>query len=141
MKTLEDAIALAALAHKGQVDKAGEAYICHPLRLMLTMTTEAERMVAVLHDAVEDTDVTLASLEAVGYQPEVVAAVAMLTHEPDVPYMDYVRCIAGNALARKVKMADLRDNINLSRISAPTAKDHARIEKYQAALKLLENSA
>ncbi len=67
MKTLEDAIALAALAHKGQVDKAGEAYICHPLRLMLTMTSEAERMVAVLHDAVEDTHVTLDALETGDY--------------------------------------------------------------------------
>ncbi len=74
------------------------------------------------------------------YLSQVIAAVAVLTHEPGVPYMDYVRCIGSNVLARKVKMADLKDNMNLSRISAPTAKDYARIEKYQTALALLESA-
>jgi len=75
MATLERAIAIAAAAHAGQVDKAGQPYILHPLRVMLRVATEHERIAAVLHDVVEDTDVTLHTLAAEGFAPEVIAAV------------------------------------------------------------------
>lgn len=139
MKTIEDAIALAAQAHRGQKDKAGCPYIFHPFRLMLSMTSEAEQMAAVLHDVVEDTDVTLDDLQSQGYPAEVVESVALLTHADGVPYMEYVEAIKPHELARAVKIADLKDNMNLSRIAQPTAKDLARIEKYQKALELLTN--
>jgi len=137
MKTIEDAIALAAHAHKGQKDKAGQPYIFHPLRLMLAVNGEPERMTALFHDIVEDTDVTLADLESEGYPPAVVEAVALLTHAPEDEYMSYVQRIAANPLARAVKLADLNDNMNLARIAEPTEKDYARIEKYRKALELL----
>lgn len=137
MKTIEDAIALAAKAHKGQTDKAGEPYICHPLRLMLSMATEQERMTAVLHDVVEDTPVTLDDLTVAGYPADVLEAVALLTQLAGVEYLDYVHRIRAHPLARKVKIADLRDNMELSRIAAPNEKDLARIVKYRAALGVL----
>lgn len=137
MKTIEDAIAYAAQAHKGQIDKAGEPYIFHPLRLMLSVSSELERMTALFHDIVEDTHVTPADLESEGYPAAVIEAVALLTHAPDEEYMSYVQRIATNPIARTVKMADLNDNMDFKRLSAPTEKDYARIEKYKKAMKIL----
>jgi guanosine-3',5'-bis(diphosphate) 3'-pyrophosphohydrolase len=135
--TLNDAIILAARAHRGQVDKAGQPYILHPIRLMLSLTGEQERMAALLHDVVEDSDVTLGDLTVAGYPVEVVEAVALLTHREGVEYSDYIERIKGNTIARRVKLADLRDNLDVSRISSPTEKDRERMEKYQVALKIL----
>ncbi len=137
MPTVEDAIALARRAHAGQVDKAGAPYISHPLRLMEAMDTDEERMVAVLHDVVEDSDVTLANLLDAGYPSAVVQAVELLTKPEHEDYFDYVRRVKQNPLARKVKLADLRDNMNRTRIARPTEKDDRRIEKYQQALEIL----
>jgi len=138
--TLEDAIALALEAHRGQVDKAGEVYILHPLRLMLAMTTEAERMVAVLHDVVEDSSVTLADLRARGFPEEVVVAVDCLTRREGETYEQFVERLKPNALARTAKIADLRDNLDLSRIAQPTPKDRQRQERYRRSLRLLEDA-
>jgi (p)ppGpp synthase/HD superfamily hydrolase len=138
MATLERAIALACEAHAGQVDKAGEAYILHPLRLMLAVQGESARIAAVLHDVVEDSSTTLDDLRAAGFAPEVVAAVAALTKREGEDYLDFVRRASANPIARVVKRADLLDNLNLDRISAPTEKDRARIQRYQAALKVLD---
>jgi len=135
---LEDTIILATYAHRGQFDKAGEPYICHPLRLMLTMSTLEERTVALLHDTVEDSPVTLNDLREAGYSSAVVEAIERLTHAEGVDYFDYVAKIKSNSLATKVKMADLRDNMNLSRIAKPTMKDESRVEKYQKAMAMLE---
>ncbi len=137
MPTVEDAIALARRAHAGQVDKAGAPYISHPLRLMEAMDTDEERMVAALHDVVEDTDVTVADLLNAGYPPAVVQAVELLTKPEHEDYFDYVRRIKQNPLARKVKLADLRDNMNRTRIVRPTDNDDRRIEKYQQASEIL----
>ena len=131
--TIEDAIVLAAHAHRGQVDKSGRAYILHPLRVMLAVTTEAERMAAVLHDVVEDTDLTLADIAAAGFAPDVVAAVDALTHRPDESYEDYVERAAANPIARAVKVADLRDNMDISRFDRLQDKDLARLKRYVAA--------
>jgi (p)ppGpp synthase/HD superfamily hydrolase len=138
--TLERAIAIAAAAHEGQVDKAGAPYNLHPLRMMLAVTTPEARMAAVLHDVVEDGDVTLEQLRAEAFPAAVVEAVDALTkreHEED-DYEAFIRRAALNPIAREVKLADLRDNADLSRIADPTEKDRARIEKYLRAIEYLE---
>ncbi|QJD89172.1 HD domain-containing protein [Duganella dendranthematis] len=131
MATLERAIAIAAAAHAGQVDKAGQPYILHPLRVMLRVTTEHERTAAVLHDVVEDTDVTLDTLAAEGFAPEVIAAVAALTKRPNESRMQAAERAAANPIARVVKLSDNAENMDLSRIANPTADDYARLEEYK----------
>jgi (p)ppGpp synthase/HD superfamily hydrolase len=143
MATLERAIALATRAHEGQVDKAGAPYILHPLRMMLAVDTPEARMAAVLHDVVADTDLTLEQLRAEGFPMAVIEAVEALTKRPEEEY-DYdafIRRVAPNPLARAVKLADLRDNCDLSRIAQPTEKDLRRVEKYQRAIGHLEASS
>ncbi len=135
MATLEDAIALAAKHHAGVRDRGGQPYVLHPLRLMMRMETEVERMVAVLHDLVEDTPVTLESLRAQGFPEEVVAAVDCLTRRKATKesYAEFIERIRPNALASRVKLADLEDNMNVLRLPAMTDEDAARIVKYRAA--------
>jgi len=138
--TLERAIAIAAMAHEDQPDKGGAPYILHPLRVMLAVTTPEARMAAVLHDVVEDGDVTLEQLRAEGFPAAVVEAVDALTkreHEED-DYEAFIRRAALNPIAREVKLADLRDNSDLSRIAEPTEKDRTRIEKYKRAIAYLQ---
>lgn len=136
---LEDAIILACRAHRGQVDLAGAPYILHPLRVMARMHTEIERMVAMLHDVVEDTNVTPKELEQRGYPPEVVSAVEVLSHRLDEPYDKYVERVAGCDLARRVKLADLEDNMQLDRLQQLRPNDRVRLSKYQKAwLRLTE---
>jgi hypothetical protein len=137
LSTLEHAIALAARAHAGQVDKAGAPYILHPLRMVLRLESEEERIVAALHDVVEDCGVTLADLRAEGFSEAVVAAVESVTRRPDETYEDFVERAAANPIARRVKRADLEDNCDLSRLPNPTAADHERLAKYRRALQAL----
>jgi (p)ppGpp synthase/HD superfamily hydrolase len=136
--TLERAIAIAAMAHEGQVDKTGAPYVLHPLRMMLTVRTPEARMAAVLHDVVEDTPVTLEELKGEGFPEAVLEAVAALTKREGEDYEAFIRRVAPNPIAREVKLADLRDNSDLSRIANPTEKDRARIEKYRRAITYLE---
>lgn len=137
--TIERAIAIAAMAHEGQVDKAGAPYVFHPLRMMLSVGTPEARMAAVLHDVVEDTSVTLEQLRAEGFPQEVIEAVEALTEREGEDYEAFIRRVAPNSIARQVKLADLRDNCDLSRIAQPTAKDYERIEKYRRAIAYLES--
>jgi (p)ppGpp synthase/HD superfamily hydrolase len=142
--TLEDAIILATQRHRGQSDKAGVPYILHPLRVMASLgqnASESERIVAVLHDVVEDCDVSLQNLRDLGFSEEVVAAVDALTKRDDEKddYMRAIRRVAENEIARRVKIGDLTDNMDLSRIANPTENDRARLEKYRAAKKFLED--
>lgn len=137
MATLERAIEIAAGAHAGQVDKAGQAYILHPLRVMLRVTSAHERMAAVLHDVVEDTPVSLQQLVAEGFAPEVVAAVEALTKRPGESRIDAARRAAANPVAREVKLADNAENMDLSRIENPTERDFARLEEYKAVRAIL----
>jgi len=138
MATLERAIEIAAKAHAGQVDKAGQPYVLHPLRMMLAVSTLEARMVAVLHDVVEDTDVTLEQLQAEGFPASVLEAVEALTKRDGEDYEGFIRRVAPNPVAREVKLADLRDNSDLSRIAEPTERDRARIEKYRRAIEYLQ---
>lgn len=141
MSTLEHAIALAAKAHEGQVDKAGAPYVLHPLRMMLNLANPEERIVAVLHDVVEDCDGWSPDrLRAEGFSDTVVDAVASVTKLDREDYETFVRRAGANPIGRRVKLADLHDNCDLSRISNPTERDHQRIEKYRRAIAFLESS-
>ena len=138
MSTLEEAIVIAAQAHAGAKDKAGAPYILHPLRVMLKTESPTERIVAVLHDVVEDSYWTIEALRERGFSEEVLEAVDCLTHRPEESYEDFVLRTAANPIALKVKMADLEDNLEQSRIKHPTEQDKARVVKYEQALKHLK---
>jgi len=140
MSTLERAIEIAAAAHAGQVDKAGQPYILHPLRVMLRVATDYERMAAVLHDVVEDTPVTLAQLTEAGFPKEVVDAIEALTKRAGETRMQAAARAASNPIARVVKLADNAENMDLSRIANPTEKDFARVEEYKQVRALLLDS-
>ena len=128
-------------AHAGQVDKSGLPYVFHPFHLAEQMETEHEVCVALLHDVMEDTNTTASDLVEAGMPREDVDTCLLLKHEPGVPYMDYVANLAGNPVARRVKMADLGHNSDLTRLNRePTQKDIERVEKYRAALALLEEA-
>ena len=135
------AIKLCFEAHAGQVDKSGLPYVHHPLHLAEQMSDEDTTVVALLHDVVEDTRYTLEDLEAMDFGPDVIEAIRVMTHDDSVPYMDYVREIAGNPIARQVKLADLAHNSDLTRLDhEPTEQDMARYRKYQEAKKILEST-
>jgi (p)ppGpp synthase/HD superfamily hydrolase len=133
MSTLENAIVLTAQKHAGQKDKSGKPYILHPLRVMLSMETEEERIVAILHDILEDTDVTVSDLLKRGFSEEVVEAIRSVTRRENESYMDFIRRANENEIGRKVKIADLKDNMNWDRIQQPTDDDLKRMQKYQKA--------
>ena len=124
-------------AHKEQVDKTGLPYVFHPFHVAEQMEDETTTIVALLHDVVEDTDLTLDDLRAMGFSVEVCQALDLMTHRAGVPYMDYVRAIKTNPVAVKVKLADLRHNSDLTRMDTPTEKDLARVEKYREAMRIL----
>ncbi|MBI1889780.1 MAG: HD domain-containing protein [Burkholderiales bacterium] len=137
MSTIERAIELAARAHAGQADKAGQPYIFHPLRLMLAVHTPYERMAAVLHDVVEDTSVTFEDLAAEGFPSEVIEAVRALTKTKGEARVDAARRAVRNPIARVVKLADVTDNMDLGRIAEPSEKDFARIKEYEKVREIL----
>jgi len=139
MATLERAVAIAAEAHAGQVDKAGTPYLLHPLRVMLACRAPEERIVAVLHDVVEDTPWTFERLRAEGFSETVLEGLESVTKRPEEEsdYMAFVRRASRHPIGRRVKMADLHDNSDVSRIANPTPKDFARLERYQHAIEYL----
>lgn len=131
------AMILAYDAHHGQKDRTGVPYIFHPARVAAGFTNEAEACVAWLHDVVEDTALTIGDLRVAGFGAAVCDALQLLTHDKSVPYMDYVRAIRANPIARAVKLADLQDNMDGSRLEAVDAAAQARLEKYREAYGLL----
>ena len=137
MSTLERAIAIAAEAHAGQCDKGGQPYILHPLRVTLGMKTDTTRIVAVLHDVVEDTDWTFDDLKNEGFADEVVDAVDALTRRAGEDYMEFVRRAKANALAKPVKIADVRDNMDVTRLRNFGERDRSRLARYEKALAIL----
>ena len=128
--TLEDAIAIAAKAHKGQIDKAGAPYILHPLRMMMRLKSEAEMMTAILHDVVEDSSWTIELLREKGFSEEVLKAVECVTNRESESYEQFIERAKQNPIARQVKIADLEDNMNILRIGEIKPKDLERLEKY-----------
>jgi (p)ppGpp synthase/HD superfamily hydrolase len=140
MTKLERAIEIALTAHRGQKDKNGAPYVLHPLRMMVRMSNETEMMAAVLHDVVEDgPGWTFERLAQEGIPAEVIEAVTYLTKRPEEEqdYEAFVRRAGTNQIARRVKLADLEDNMDIRRIAAPTEKDLARLKRYRAAYALL----
>ena len=137
MSLLERAILLAVQAHRGQVDRSGAPYILHPLRVMFRVEAENERIAAVLHDVVEDTDWTLDGLRAEGFPEEVVQAVDCLTRREGESYDDRVARAAANPIARRVKLADLEDNMDARRLARWSEEDAARFERYHRAWRFI----
>jgi (p)ppGpp synthase/HD superfamily hydrolase len=133
MSTLERAIAIAAEAHAGQKNKDGGPYILHPVRVMMRVDGLEAQTAAILHDVVEDTDWTLERLRAEGFSEAVLAAVDSLTHREGEDYFDYVARAGANPLARRVKLADLEDNMNVMRLAEVRDKDLERVRKYHKA--------
>lgn len=133
------AMKIAFDAHKDQVDKNGIPYIYHPIHLAEQMSTEYEICVALLHDTVEDTDITFDDLIEAGFPDEVIVALRLITHDESVPYMKYVEKIRNNPIAKAVKLADLRHNKDLSRLDRVTEKDLVRKKKYEQAIRLLSS--
>ena len=135
-RDLESAIALAVHAHRGQRDKAGAPYILHPLRLLARLghdATEAQRMAAVLHDVVEDTEYSLEKLADLHCPREVLDALDCLTRRKEENYEQFIERLLPNEVARRVKRADLEDNMDVLRLPAVTAKDVERLARYRAA--------
>jgi (p)ppGpp synthase/HD superfamily hydrolase len=133
MPTLEDALQLALRAHAGQKDKYGQPYILHPLRVMARMDTEAEQMVALLHDVIEDSDYTLDDLREQGYNEEIVEAVDAISKREGEDYFDFVKRAIAHPLARRVKQGDLEDNMDIRRIPEITEETHQRLARYRKA--------
>jgi (p)ppGpp synthase/HD superfamily hydrolase len=142
--TIEDAILIAAEAHKGVTDKAGNAYIFHPIRMMMRLKSEAEMMTAVLHDVVEDTREnseetkwTIEKLRDKGFPEEVLEAVESVTNRHGESYEEFIERAGKNPIARRVKIVDLEDNMNLLRLGELKPEDLARLEKYHRSWRLL----
>ena len=139
MSDLQRAIEIAVLAHKGQTRKNGTPYILHPLRLMHAVESIPEKIVAILHDVVEDTEVTMEQLQNEGFSDSILRAIELVTHDDDQPYEEYIAAIKENELARVVKLADLCDNSNVFEIPELRPRDLERIEKYHKAFHSLSN--
>ena len=134
----KQALKLCFEAHKEQMDKSGMPYVFHPFHLAEQMTDEATTIVALLHDVVEDTDTTFEDLEKQGFGEEIISALKLLTHNDNTPYMDYVAEIKNNKIASAVKLADLKHNSDLTRLDVVDEKALKRKEKYEKAIKFLE---
>jgi (p)ppGpp synthase/HD superfamily hydrolase len=137
MTLLEKAIAIAVEAHRGQKDKNGAAYILHPLSVMHRVEGEAAKIVAVLHDVVEDTPWTFEKLKSEGFTNEILQALEGVTKREGESYEDFVKRAAGNPVARRVKLADLEDNMDFRRLKLVTQEDSERMAKYLSAWRFL----
>lgn len=135
---LEKAVAIAAGYHNGQMDKAGEVYLLHLLRVMLGLKHENEQVVAVLHDILEDTPCSVEKLTELGFSKEIIEAVIAITKRENEPYDTYLARVKNNPLARSVKLVDLEDNMRIDRLPEITEKDLERHEKYKKAQKFLK---
>lgn len=139
MTLLEKAIALALRAHSGQTDRYGQPYILHPLFIMQQMDTEAERIAAILHDVVEDSDITLDDLRVEGFPAEAIEAVRLLTHDKsETSYEAYIATLKPNAIARKIKLADLQHNMDIRRMDRVRPEDVERLQRYRQAWETLK---
>ncbi len=137
---LQRALEIAIEAHKGSKDKGGNNYILHPLRVMLSMNTYDEMIVAVLHDVIEDTRWSFEDLEKEGFSNKIILGLRSVTKKSDKEkYENFIQRAKRNDLGRKVKISDIRDNLDVSRLKLITEKDKNRLKKYEGALKILNN--
>jgi (p)ppGpp synthase/HD superfamily hydrolase len=135
---LAHAIRIAAEAHEGQTDKAGQPYILHVLRVMFGCTSPEAQVAAALHDMVEDTDWTLDDLRREGFTETVVQTVDALTRREGEEYFEFAQRAAATPLGREVKRADLLDNMDIRRIANPSEKDWDRLKRYRKALDMID---
>lgn len=133
---INEALKIAQKAHKGQKDKGGNDYLLHPVTVALHCDTEKERIVALLHDVIEDSDMSLEDLSI--FDKDIIEAVIAITRREDQSREDYIKQVCSNEIARKVKIADLANNMDLSRIENITQKDLDRIERYKKELEYLK---
>ncbi len=137
---LEKAIQIAVTAHSGAKDKGGKPYILHPINVMMRVEKEDEKIVAILHDVVEDTDWTFDALREEGFSEIIIEALKSVTkHNENEDYEEFVKRSLNNEIGRKVKIADLKENLDISRIGDLNEKDILRINKYKKALKVLNH--
>ena len=134
------ALELAVEKHKNQTDKAGNPYILHPLHVMENVNSKEGKIVAILHDIIEDTDVTEDYLLKIGLSKRIVDAVVALTRSEDMDYQEYIKNLSSNPLAKEVKLADLEHNMDLKRLPTLEEKDLDRNRKYQIAYHYLINN-
>ncbi|CAN1209607.1 HD domain protein [Tumidithrix helvetica PCC 7403] len=134
---LQRAITIAAKAHEGQVDKAGKPYLDHPLFVMDKVNSLEEKIVAVLHDAIEDSELTFENLRSEGLPEILIEAIAAITKIQGEAYETYLERVIANPIALRVKIADVTHNLDIGRIAHPTAVDFQRIEKYKKVLSKL----
>ena len=135
---LEKALRIAVEAHAGQVDKSGKPYIFHPLRVCYRCFTDEEKVVALLHDTIEDTEVTAENLLSEGFPRNIVDAVLSVSRNENESYEDFVKRTRLNPLGRSVKLHDLEDNMDISRLEQVTEKDLGRLNKYIKAYRYLK---
>ena len=145
MPNIDRAIMIASIAHAGQKDKAGKPYILHPLRVMLTVAsdknaTDEHKIVAVLHDVIEDTYIQAQHLREHGFSEDIINALESVTKKEGESRMDAAKRTKLNIIGTVVKLADLKDNMDLSRIAIPTEKDLLRIAKYEEVKNFLESN-
>ena len=134
------ALELAVEKHKNQTDKAGNPYILHPLHVMENVNSKEGKIVAILHDIIEDTDITENYLLKIGLSKRIVDAVVALTRSEDMDYQEYIKNLSSNPLAKEVKLADLEHNMDLNRLPTLEEKDLERNRKYQIAYHYLINN-
>lgn len=138
MSTLERAIEIATEAHAGQMDKGGADYIGHPLRVMAAVEGTSAKIVAVLHDVVEDCPSwSLGRLRDEGFSEEILQALDSVTKRAQESYPDFIQRCARNVTGRLVKLADLSDNSDVSRLKALGPEDYARLDRYDKAIAIL----
>ena len=135
----EKAMKIAVIAHTGQRDRYDQPYILHPIRVMQSVEHPMEKICAILHDVVEDSDWTLKLLKKEGFPAMIIEALDGLTKREGEEYQNYVRRAAQNPIARQIKLADLNDNMTLQRIDSLNPGDFKRLQKYHEAWKFLQN--
>ncbi|MFN5854677.1 MAG: GTP pyrophosphokinase [Pseudanabaenaceae cyanobacterium] len=135
---LATAITIATQAHEGQTDKAGQPYIQHPLAVMARVDSPEAKIVAVLHDSLEDSNLVAQDLVDAGFTPEIVAAVQAITKRPGESYEEYLDRVMSNPLAMTVKIADVSHNMDITRIANPTDADYQRLARYEVVLQRLQ---
>lgn len=140
MSLIEIALERALSAYRGKRDKAGQAYVLHPLRLMAKMHDEISQVVSLLHDVIEDSDVTAEDLREDGFPEVVIEAVVALTRQAGESYMAFIERLKPNELARKVKLADIEDNLNVLRLVELSEQDLRRVQKYHKAWHILQQA-
>lgn len=138
-KLLEKAIQIAVNAHFGQKDEAGNPYIFHPLSVMNRCNTLEEKIVAILHDTIEDTNISPEILKEEGFPDYIIKAILAVTKQEGETYEDFVKRASKNPISCNVKIADIKDNLDVSRLSEVKEKEAARLNKYIKALEFLEN--